>query len=292
MSNTHPAADAPSPASPAVLSHTFRRGVRFLRRKSQTALWQAESVVGKYRCNVCDHRVGHFLPLSAVHPETDANMKRYGFMHTLETFNPLAQSCPFCGATDRDRIYALYLDELLAQDFGPEGIRIVDFAPIRCLSACIRKKLQRRRGSYRTADLFDPNVDDQVDLMDMRLYRDGQFDFFICSHVLEHVFDDRKALRELFRVLRPGGSGIVMVPVALDIQQVDEDPSVTDEAERWRRFGQHDHVRLYSKPGLLARLRQAGFEVRELGVSHFGAEAFDQLGVLPGSILYVASHPK
>ena len=82
-----------------------------------------------------------------------------------------------------------------------------------------------------------------------------------------------------------------MVPVALDVQQVDEDPNLTDEAERWRRFGQHDHVRLYSKPGLLERLRQAGFNVAELGVSHFGAGTFDQLAIVRGSILYIASRP-
>ena len=108
-------------------------------------------------------------------------MEKYEFAHKLETFNPLAQSCPFCGATDRDRLYALYLDQLLKKDFGKEGIRIVDFAPIRCLSTCIRKKLKNHRGTYRTADLFAPEVDDKVDLMDMRIYRDGQFDFFICS---------------------------------------------------------------------------------------------------------------
>jgi ubiquinone/menaquinone biosynthesis C-methylase UbiE len=105
------------------------------------------------------------------------------------------------------------------------------------------------------------------------------------------VTDDRKALRELFRVVRPGGSGIVMVPVALDIQQVDEDTTLSDEGERWRRFGQHDHVRLYSKPGLMERIREAGFEVAELGVSHFGAENFDKLALLPGSILYIVSKP-
>jgi SAM-dependent methyltransferase len=209
----------------------------------------------------------------------------------METINLREYSCPFCGATDRDRLYALYLDDLLAKDYGSKGIQMVDFAPVRCLSAYIRSKLCHRPGLYRTADLFDPNVDDRVDLMDMRIYRDGQFDFFICSHILEHVADDRKALRELFRITKPGGSGIVMVPVALDLKELDEDPSVTDEAERWRRFGQNDHVRLYSKKGLLERTRQAGFSVAELGAAQFGAEKFDQLAILRGSVLYIATCP-
>ncbi|HXI69235.1 MAG TPA: methyltransferase domain-containing protein [Verrucomicrobiae bacterium] len=277
------AADSPPPFMP--------RALRFLRRRGRMALWQAQSLFGKYHCNVCGHRVGHFLPLSAVHPGTVANKLKHGFCHEQETFNEREYSCPFCGATDHDRLYALYLDELLAKNHVADRIRIVDFAPVRCLSTYIRRKMQTHSGTYRTADLFDPNVDDQVDLMDMHIYRDGQFDFFICSHVLEHVNDDRKALRELFRVTSSGGSGIVMVPVALDVDKVDEDPSVTDEGERWRRFGQHDHVRLYSKKVFLERLQEAGFKVTELGVSHFGAEKLDPLAILRESILYIVTRP-
>ena len=287
MSSASTATVTPQPATASF----FYRALRSLRRRSRVALWKAQSVFGKYRCTVCGHRVFHYLPLSAVHPSTAASMKKHGFNHKFETFNTAAYACPFCGATGHDRLYALYVDKLLTKDHGKEGIRIVDFAPVRCLSAYIRSKLQGRPATYRTADLFNPEVDDRVDLMDMHIYRDGQFDFFICSHVLEHVTDDRKAMRELFRVIKPGGSGIVMVPVALDVQQVDEDPSVTDVAERWRRFGQDDHVRLYSKPGFLERLRQTGFDVAELGISHFGAETFDRLALTPGSILYIVTRP-
>jgi hypothetical protein len=264
---------------------------RFLRRVVRRLQAEQGSLLGSHFCSVCGRRVGRFLTLQETHPSTAVNLQKYEFPYTFEMLNASQYSCPFCGATDRDRLYALHMDELLKKDHGKEGIRIVDFAPVRCLSAYIRRKLQNHPGTYRTADLFSPEVDDQVDLMDMRIYRDGQFDFFICSHVLEHVTDDRKAMRELYRVIRPGGSGIAMVPVAREAQRVDEDTSLTDQAERWRRFGQHDHVRLYSKPGLLERLRQAGFEVQELGVAHFGAETFDKLALSHGSILYVATHP-
>jgi SAM-dependent methyltransferase len=267
------------------------RVLRYSQRKSQMAVWKAQSLFGKHRCNVCSRRVGHFRSLAETHQGTVENMQKFGFSHEMETLNLQSYACPFCGATDRDRLNALYLDEMLARDYGTEGIRIVDFAPVRCISSYISRKLCCHPGTYRTADLFDPNADDKVDLMDMNIYQDGQFDFFICSHVLEHVNDDRKALRELFRITRPGGSGIVMVPVAVDIPEVDEDPSVTDEVERWRRFGQNDHVRLYSKKGLLERILEAGFTVSELGGSHFGAEKLDELAVLPESILYLVTRP-
>ena len=103
-------------------------------------------------------------------------------------------------------------------------------------------------------------VDDVVDITDMQMYADGSFDFFLCSHILEHVADDSQALRELYRILTPGGRGILMTPVMPE-GRFDEDSSVTDEGERWRRFAQGDHVRLYDRSTLCSRIVQSGFEL-------------------------------
>ncbi|MCM3904874.1 MAG: class I SAM-dependent methyltransferase, partial [Pyrinomonadaceae bacterium] len=140
---------------------------------------------------------------------------------------------------------------------------------------------------YRTADLFREDVNDRVDIMDMWGYRDESVDFFICSHILEHVSDDRKALSELYRILKPNGQGILVVPIVLSLDEIDEDPSVTDVGERWRRFGQDDHVRMYSKEGFLSRTRQAGFNVRQLGREHFGKDTFKTYGITDQSVLYI-----
>ena len=93
--------------------------------------------------------------------------------------------------------------------------------------------------------------------------RDGQFDIVYCSHVLEHVSEDRKAIRELWRVLRNGGLAIVLVPVMGD--RTLEDPLVTDPSERKKLFGQEDHVRRYGRD-FVDRLREAGFTVAVTGV--------------------------
>ena len=79
----------------------------------------------------------------------------------------------------------------------------------------------------------------------------------------------------------------MMVPIILSVTQIDEDPDLKDEGERWRRFGQFDHVRLYSKSGFLERVRDAGFEVRELGKEFFGEELFNRTGITNQSVLYV-----
>lgn len=90
---------------------------------------------------------------------------------------------------------------------------------------------------------------------------DGSFDAVLCLHVLEHVADDQAALRELRRVLRPGGWGVIQVPIMR--ATTDEDVTMVDPAERLRRFGQSDNVRVYGE-GFFDRLRDAGFVVSRM----------------------------
>lgn len=247
------------------------------------------SVGAKYRCPVCSSRIKRFRPLSKFYFN---NAKQYGYRYTFgqaETLNYHDYSCPLCGASDRDRLYSLYIQGYLASDKTNRAIKIVDFAPSAPLSRFIRNliELSGQNASYRTADLSMEGVDDKVDVTDMRLYDDNQFDFFICSHVLEHVSDDRKALRELYRILKPQGIGILMVPIILSLVEIDDDPSVIDESERWRRFGQYNHVRLYSKDGFIKRVKEAGFLIHQYGNEFFGEKLFAQNGITNQSILYV-----
>ena len=245
--------------------------------------------MAKHYCPVCNYAVRTFEPLP---DSVTENLEKYGWPYDpteAETFNHTEYSCPRCEASDRDRLYAMYL-KLFLEDIPPDAaVRIVDFAPSAPLSDFIRARIARSKSdiSYRTADAFEPNVDDTVDISDLQPYEDGRFDFFICSHILEHVRDDRKALRELYRILKPGGKGILMVPIILSISEIDEDPTVVEEGERWRRFGQNDHVRLYSKDGFLERVRDAGFIVQEYGSDFFGEKLFLRTGINRRSVLYV-----
>jgi ubiquinone/menaquinone biosynthesis C-methylase UbiE len=130
-------------------------------------------------------------------------------------------------------------------------------------------------------------VDYRIDIMNMP-FPDNSFDFFICSHVLEHVDSDDLALKELFRITNNGGLGILVAPICLALSETLEDPSVTNESERWRLFGQGDHVRLYAHDDFTRKIRKYGFSLDELGVSHFGESVFESLGLKSTSILYIA----
>lgn len=161
-------------------------------------------------------------------------------------------ACPRCGSLERNRVLALMLRTWLEQE-SPRDI--LHFAP----EGVIRRLLERPGVGYAGADL-DPDPGDlRVDIQALP-FADGSFDLIVCSHVLEHVPDDRLAMRELRRVLRPGGAALLQHPIDHSLEATIEDPGETDPAERLRRFGQDDHVRRYADD-IVVRLEQAGFAV-------------------------------
>jgi SAM-dependent methyltransferase len=122
----------------------------------------------------------------------------------------------------------------------------------------------------------------------MRSYDDNSVDFVLCSHILEHVRDDRKAMREIFRILRSGGIAVVMVPIIRGVEETHEDPAIDTPELRWKYYGLDDHLRQYGKADFVDRLTAAGFEVDQLGIATFGDEAFTRAGIALDSVLYVA----
>ena len=243
-------------------------------------------IPGRHVCSVCEQNVRKFHPIPSYFRK---NLVKYGSVADFsryETLNYKDYSCPGCGASDRDRLYALYLKQRFPKTSVQDQITFIDFAP----SASLARFIRSIKGiHYRSADISMDGVDDHVDLMDLHIYPDRYCDFFLCSHILEHVPDDLLALKELFRILKPGGEGILMVPLVISDSEIVEDPGETREADRWRRFGQGDHIRLYSKKGYLKRLQESGFLVKELGVDFFGAEQFDTAAITRQSVLYIVT---
>jgi SAM-dependent methyltransferase len=196
-----------------------------------------------------------------------------------------AYTCTHCGASDRERIYALWIDQQIEKKLFSRNTRVIHFAPEVALSEKLKGQALL---DYKTVDLLMDNVDYKVDMMDMP-FDDESFDFFICSHVLEHVESDDQAIKELYRITTSGGRGILMAPIILGLENSIEDPSVKDDAGRWRLYGQNDHVRLYAHDDYVNKIRSHGFHVDEFGESYFGEEVFRSLGLTPTSILYVVS---
>ncbi len=241
----------------------------------------------KQVCPVCDTPNPNFLSLPFEYFQQLNQVQATYSLEDFETLNLNHYLCPVCQSTDRERLYALYFKKIVKKRSEGKPLKVLDVAPSMGLSRFIKK----HNVAYRSADLLSPLADDRIDITDMSRYLDESFDFLICSHVLEHIPDDIAALRELFRVLSPGGEAIIMVPILMTASVTDEDPNETCEIERWRRFGQNDHVRMYCKQDFIHRLEEGGFEVFQLGVEFFGKDAFYKHGISLKSVLYIGRKP-
>jgi ubiquinone/menaquinone biosynthesis C-methylase UbiE len=141
------------------------------------------------------------------------------------------------------------------------------------------------RELYVTADLESPLATLHFDVQHIPL-EDESFDVIICNHLLEHVESDHMALKELYRVMRHGGWGIILSPIDESRETTFEDDSITDEAERTRIFGQYDHRRIYGRD-YADRLRKAGFEVEVIDYASQLSPAERTLYALTDEKLYI-----
>lgn len=163
--------------------------------------------------------------------------------------------CPSCRSYERHRFAYLALKETLP-DHAEKTLHI---APERSLEPWLRSI----SGEYLSVDLSSASAMEHMDITDLKL-ADGRFSLVWCSHVLEHIENDRKAMTELFRVLRPSGLAVISVPIYGN--KTYEDPGLKSPEERLRHFKQEDHVRLYGSD-IERRLADTGFNVQVLRVA-------------------------
>lgn len=239
-----------------------------------------------YKCSVCNKDNIFFHALAQKYHRQFSSV---GFIHSIylfETLNLFEYACSNCNSADRDRLYALYFNKnLKGKDVSK--IKLLDIAPTNTLRKYLLTHFKKK--NYRTADLLMENVEDKVDVQNMSIYEDNTWDFIICSHVLEHVKDDKKALNELYRVLKPAGKAILMAPINLGLEksfEADPEKNYSDE-ERWRYFGQDDHERIYSKTDFVERIKDSGFKLHQLDINYFGEKTFIQYGIDKKSVLYI-----
>lgn len=191
-------------------------------------------------CPICGSRYRRFMP--------------YGYVTSRED-----ALCPHCLSLERHRMIWLWLGECSTLfDSRP---RLLHIAPEVSLMRHF-KRLYRGTDNYITADLESPLADMHFDVQQIPL-EDCSVDVVICNHLMEHVEDDRRAMSELYRILKPGGWGIALVPEDRSRAITFEDDSITDPEERTRIFGQYDHRRIYGRD-YDTRLAEAGFRVERI----------------------------
>jgi SAM-dependent methyltransferase len=196
----------------------------------------------KFHCTVCDGSFSRFILL-----KNDELL------------------CVRCGSLPRDR--RLY--DLLKNGNILKG-KMLDFSPSRALY----RKFKNTPGlEYYSSDFSNEFIaDHQFDITSISMH-ENFFDIIICYHVLEHIADDRKAMAELYRVLKPAGKLFLQTPFREG--EIFENPAITSEIERIKYFGQKDHVRIYSVDGISDRLSNAGFKINIL---QYNEQAFNNTG--------------
>lgn len=200
----------------------------------------------------------------------------YGYENQRE--NVLA---PGTLSLERHRLLWLYLKN--ETSFFTENLKVLHFAPEQ---AFYKRFKTLKNLDYTTTDLNSPLADVKADICNLP-FDDNSFDFILCNHVLEHIPDDTQAMQELFRILKPGGTGIFQIPQDLSREKTFEDNSITDPKERAKIFGQYDHVRVYGLD-YFEKLRSVGFTVEEVDyTTHFSEEDIHCYCLAKGEVIPV-----
>jgi SAM-dependent methyltransferase len=187
--------------------------------------------------------------------------------------------CLNCGSRERHRLLHLWITEGGGDKLA--GKRILHFAPEKAF-------MRRMCGNelYETADLVQTGVSHKIDITDTNL-PDTRYDVVIANHVLEHIDDDRKAMHELFRLLKPGGLALLSVPINATRDATYENPAITSGAGREAHFSGRDHKRYYGLD-FAERLTAAGFQVETFRVSF---EEEIEYGLLRDELIHIGRKP-
>ncbi len=184
---------------------------------------------------------------------------------------------------ERHRLLWLYLQNETDFFTAKEIKKVLHFAP----EQEFYKRFKKQKNiQYTTTDLLSPLADVKADICNLP-FEDNQYDLLFCNHVLEHIPDDTKAMKELYRVLKPGGMAILQIPQDLNRATTFSDDSITDEKERAAIFGQYDHVRVYGRD-YFDKLRAIGFTVVEEDYTKkINPELVTKYCLAPGEIIPV-----
>jgi SAM-dependent methyltransferase len=194
--------------------------------------------------------------------------------------------CPNCMSTSRERLVIAFLKN----EVNLAGKKILHLSPEKNIYTFIKKE----QALVTTADLlpgFYKTIDGMVQKQDATrfTFEDNCFDMVIANHILEHIPDDRKAMNEIFRVMKAGAMAILQVPYSETLEATIEDPAIDNPAKQSALYGQKDHVRIYSLIDYIKRLRDTGFVVEILGENEL--KPFLTFAIQPGEKLLSITKP-
>ena len=243
---------------------------RFLAKR---ILWRVTHHGNQVTCPFCATRLSEFMPGGE---KTDLTQTVVGQGQRRNCV------CPSCKSYDRERHVFMFLETKKLLPPSSES-KMLHVAP----EANLRNKFSAMKNlDYVCSDLVLGNRGAAVQMDITQIdFDDNYFDFILCNHVLEHVIDDRKAMKELCRVLKPRGFAILQVPFNPSEPKTLEDPTITSPADRLKMFGQEDHVRIYGQD-YVVRLEESGFTVKVDRSISENADMVTKYGLIKGEPIF------
>lgn len=231
----------------------------------------------KYRCPICGFHSRSLTPIGIDNPA----IQKYQIIGAGKR----NAGCPQCGSTDRERLLYAYLNNEL-KIFDQPHTKILHIAPEIVI---MQKFLKNGFTNYHCGDFFaegqhadySHNLVKHMDVQNLP-FDDNYFNLIICNHVLEHVYDEEKAMKEIYRVLDKGGTAILQVPFSPVLEKTISDPSITDPKVLEEKFGQKDHVRLFGKD-YVSKLESCGFVVDTLNLQ----QKYPKFGLNSKEVLFI-----
>lgn len=232
-----------------------------------------------FECNVCNRPIRHPFDSPAHKSDVFEKMRVVGGGFRKK------EQCPFCLSNDRLR----FTIEVLSRytDILSRPCKVLEFAPIQGLEMYLKA---RGNCEYISGDIVSGRAMRVLDITNID-FPDATFDYVICNHVLEHIDNEEKAVREMMRVTKPGGCLLISMPVALSLEQTLESEYIDTPEKRLLLYGQGDHVRLYGRD-VKKRLEQYGLDVTEIIAKDDTPDAVERYGLIPEDRNYLCRYNK
>ena len=200
----------------------------------------------------------------------------YGY-NTIRT-NAL---CPGTLSLERHRLLWLYLNS--NSNIESQFLNVLHVAPEQVF---FKKFKKFKNWTYTTTDLNSPLADIKADLCNLP-FKDETYDLILCNHVLEHIIDDIKAMKEIYRVLKTGGKAILQIPLDMEKEESYEDHTIINPKDRSKHFGQYDHVRIYGMD-FFKKLSNIGFRYEKIDfTSKLSDRDIIKYGLIKGELIPV-----